>query len=208
VVYYTEGTSYYSFVLTSVGVVVATSGTSGTSATSGSSGSSGTSGNTGASGTDGTSGTSGNTGLSGTAGTSGTDGATGTSGTSGSPQNLQQTLAVGNESGTYSIGLDFYYQHQPVINTSVSGTFTQSVDASNSYFYTLTGNTSFRYTGATYSIYNFFIKAGTYSFSLDSASNWQTVGATALGFTGSFVMSCGYDGTDMWVSAIKNYQSY
>jgi hypothetical protein len=52
------------------------------------------------------------------------------------------------------------------------------------------------------------IKAGTYSFSLNSASNWQTVGATALGYTGSFVMSAIYDGSDMWVSTIRNYQSY
>lgn len=50
VVYYTEGTSYYSFVLTSVGVVGSTSGSSGTS---GNNGSSGTSGNSGTSGTSG-----------------------------------------------------------------------------------------------------------------------------------------------------------
>ena len=47
VVYYTEGTSYYSFVLTSVGVVGSTSGTSGSSGTSGANGSSGSSGTSG-----------------------------------------------------------------------------------------------------------------------------------------------------------------
>jgi hypothetical protein len=75
--YYTEGTSYYSFVVTSVGVIGGTSGTSGTG-TSGTSGT-GTSGTSGLSGTgSGTSGTS----AVGTSGTSGTSGE-GTSGTSG-----------------------------------------------------------------------------------------------------------------------------
>ncbi len=47
--YYTEGTSYYSFVTTSVGIVGGTSGTSGTSGSSGSSGMTGTSGTSGSS---------------------------------------------------------------------------------------------------------------------------------------------------------------
>jgi hypothetical protein len=49
--WYTEGTSYYSFVLTSTGAIAGTSGSSGTSGTSGSSGTSGTSGSSGTSGT-------------------------------------------------------------------------------------------------------------------------------------------------------------
>ena len=74
--YYTEGNSYYSFVVTSVGVIGGTSGTSGSMGTSGTSGT-GTAGTSGSSavGTSGTSGT-------GTSGTSGTSGA-GTAGTSG-----------------------------------------------------------------------------------------------------------------------------
>jgi hypothetical protein len=126
---------------------------------------------------------------------------------SGTNQNLQQTLALGNESGTYSIGLTFAYQTSPVINSSVSGTFTQSL-ISNTYIYTLTGNTTFNYSGGTYATYNFLVKAGTYSFTLGTPSNWLTPGATALGFTGSFVMSAIYDGTDMWIAATKNYLSY
>ena len=114
------------------------------------------------------------------------------------------TAAIFNISG---ISIPLYSQLNPVINTSVTGTFTQSL-TSNTYVYTLTGDTTFGFTNPTYSTYNFLVKAGTYSFTLDSGSNWQTVGATALGFTGSFVMSCLYDGTDMWVSATKNYQSY
>ena len=59
VVYYTEGTSYYSFVLTSVGVVGSTSGTSGTSGNNGADGANGSSGTSGAAGVSGSSGTSG-----------------------------------------------------------------------------------------------------------------------------------------------------
>ena len=66
IVWYTEGTSYYSFVITSVGVLAGTSGTSGTSGVNGSSGTSGTSGTSGSSGTTGSSGTSGTAGTSGT----------------------------------------------------------------------------------------------------------------------------------------------
>lgn len=122
-------------------------------------------------------------------------------------QTLEQTLSYGNTSGTHSIGLSLYLQTEPVINSSVSGALTQSL-TSNTYIYTLTGNTTFAFTNPTYSTYNFLIKAGAYSFSLSSGSNWQSVGATALGWTGSFVMSAIYDGTDMWVSAVKNYSSY
>ena len=95
-----------------------------------------------------------------------------------------------------------------MINSSVNGFFTQSLLSSNTYFYTLTGNATFSYSSATYSVYNFFVKGGTYSFNLNSASNWLSVGATAISATGSFIMSMAYDGTDMWVSSIKNFQAF
>jgi LDH2 family malate/lactate/ureidoglycolate dehydrogenase len=121
-------------------------------------------------------------------------------------QSLAQTLAIGNNAGTYSIGINSYTTNVSVSN--ITGTTAVSLSSTNTYAYTLTGNTTFGYVSATTSVYNFLIKAGTYSFSLDSAYAWQTVGATALGFTGSFVMSGIYDGTDMWISTIKNYLSY
>ena len=82
-----------------------TSGVAGTSGSSGSSGSSGTSGVSGSSGSSGTSGVAGTSGSSGSSGTSGVSGSSGSSGTSGvSPsQNLQQTLSLGNLTGTYSL---------------------------------------------------------------------------------------------------------
>ena len=70
--WYTEGVSYYAFVLTSVGAIAGTSGTSGVAGSSGSSGSSGQSGAAGSSGSSGQSGSSGTSGQSGTSGTSGT----------------------------------------------------------------------------------------------------------------------------------------
>ena len=105
------------------------------------------------------------------------------------------------------MGVNFYRQTNPIVNSSVSGTFTQSL-TSNTYIYTLSGNTTFNYTNATYSTYNFVVKAGTFSFTLNSAGAWQTVGATGLGFTGSFIMSAIYDGVDMWVSTVKNYSAF
>jgi hypothetical protein len=83
VVWYTEGTSYYSFVLTSVGQVAGSAGTSGSSGTSGTSGVSGTNGTSGTDGTSGVSGTSGTSGINGTDGTSGVSGTSGSSGSSG-----------------------------------------------------------------------------------------------------------------------------
>lgn len=146
------------------------------------------------------------TGATGAQGPAGVNGATGPTGST-PTQTLEQTLSYGNTSGTYSIGLSMYQQISPVINSAVTGTLTQSL-TSNTYIYTLTGDTTFAFSNPTYSTYNFLVKAGTYTFTLSSGSNWQTVGATALGFTGSFVMSCVYDGTDMWVSTVKNYSSY
>lgn len=160
----------------------------------------------GGAGAQGPTGVTGSQGPTGSAGTNGTNGVTGPTGPA-SSQSLSQTLAVGNTSGTYSAGFSYYIQTNPVINSGVTGTLTQSL-TSNTYIYTLTGNTTFNYTNPTYSTYNFLVKAGTFSFTLASAGAWQTVGATALGFTGSFIMSCIYDGTDMWVSTVKNYSGY
>ncbi len=80
VTFYTEGTSHYSFVITTVSRSSGTSGSSGESGTSGISGTSGVDGISGTSGIDGLSGTSGADGIS---GTSGIDGLSGTSGISG-----------------------------------------------------------------------------------------------------------------------------
>jgi len=63
--WYTEGTQYYSFVITTVASVSGTSGTSGVNGTSGVDGATGTSGTSGVNGLAGTSGTSGSSGVSG-----------------------------------------------------------------------------------------------------------------------------------------------
>lgn len=120
---------------------------------------------------------------------------------------LDEVVRSGDTTGTYSIGVNFYRQTNPIVNSAVSGTFSQNLK-SNTYIYTLSGNTTFNYTNATYSTYNFVVKAGTFSFTLNSAGAWQTVGATGLGLTGSFIMSMIYDGVDMWVSSVKNYSAF
>ena len=74
--WYTEGSSNYSYVTTTV---APTTGTSGTSGTSGQNGTSGVNGAQGPQGADGSSGTSGLTGAAGTSGTSGTSGGGGSS---------------------------------------------------------------------------------------------------------------------------------
>ena len=80
VIWYTEGTAYYSFVITTVGSLGASSGTSGANGSSGSSGANGQSGTSGINGTGvaGSSGSSGATGAAGVNGTSGTSSAGGT----------------------------------------------------------------------------------------------------------------------------------
>jgi len=83
VVFSTEN-GYYSYVITSVGVVAGTSGTSGTSGVNGTSGSNGTDGTSGSNGTNGTSGSNGTNGSSGTSGSNGTNGTSGSNGTNGS----------------------------------------------------------------------------------------------------------------------------
>jgi hypothetical protein len=107
----------------------------------------------------------------------------------------------------YNLQVDTVYNN--IVSTaSISGAYSQSLTASNTFVYTLTGNATFSYTNALPSVYNFIFKCGTYTLTLDSTANWQTVSATALGYTGSFIMSGIYDGTDMWISAVKNYASY
>jgi len=69
--WYTEGSSNYSYVTTTVAPTTGTSGTSGTNGTSGTSGVNGAQGPQGANGSSGTSGLTGATGTSGTSGTSG-----------------------------------------------------------------------------------------------------------------------------------------
>lgn len=83
ITWYTEGTQYYSFVVTTVSSVSGTSGTSGTSGINGAQGANGTSGTSGTSGINGTSGIDGANGSSGTSGINGTSGISGSSGTSG-----------------------------------------------------------------------------------------------------------------------------
>jgi hypothetical protein len=143
------------------------------------------------------------TGATGPQGIQGITGATGPQGPTGPSESLEDTLAVGNTSGTYSAGFSFYFQTDPVINAAVTGTFTQSL-TSNTYIYTLTGDTVFDYSNATYSVYNFVVNAGTHSFDLATASNFKTPDGNNLGLTGSFIMSSIYDGTDMIVVSQEN----
>jgi len=84
IIFYTEGSSYYSYVQTTFNAPSGSSGTAGTSSTSGTSGTNGTSSTSGSNGTSGTNGTSGSSSTSGTNGTSSTSGTNGTSASSGS----------------------------------------------------------------------------------------------------------------------------
>jgi hypothetical protein len=99
---------YYSYVITSVGVVAGTSGTSGTSGvsgssgTSGSNGSSGTSGGTGASGSSGTSGTSFESPYTGDIVVTGSITTTGNIATNGE---LSSNFSSGNEGGQINLAL-------------------------------------------------------------------------------------------------------
>ena len=102
VVYYTEGNSYYSFVVTSVGAIAGSSGSSGSSGqngTSGSSGASGINGTSGSNGLSGVDGTSGSSGVNGAGGTSGSSGANGTSGSSGA-NGTSGSSGINGEAGT------------------------------------------------------------------------------------------------------------
>ncbi len=94
--------------------------------------------------------------------------------------------------------------HFTQATASISGSYTQSL-LNQQYIYTLTGNTTFYYTNPNVSTYNFLINAGTFSFTLGTGSLFKTIGMTSIAGTGSFVMACAYDGSTMWVSAVKNY---
>jgi hypothetical protein len=175
---------------------------------SGAQGATGPTGPQGEPGAIGATGPQGDQGIQGPIGPTGPQGETGATGATGptSNQDLEQTLAIGNTSGTYSAGFTYYFQTDPVINSTVTGTFTQSL-TSNTYIYTLTGNTTFNYSNATYSVYNFIINAGTYSFNLATSSGFKTPDGANLGLTGSFVMSGIYNGTDMFIAVSENYIS-
>lgn len=90
-----------------------------------------------------------------------------------------------------------------VTTATISGSYTQALDKQQ-YVYNLSGNTEFGYSSPNVSTYNFLVNAGTYSFTL-TTGQFKTVGATALSYTASFVMSGVYDGTRMWVSTVQNY---
>ena len=200
IVYYTEGSSYYSFVITSVGVVVATSGTSGQTGSTGTSGTSGNTGSTGTSGTSGigsagTSGTSGNMGTSGTSGLNGTNGAAGAAGTSGtsggggggsSPAPFQTLTDAATISWTYSSGANAKVTLVGTNRTlSISG-------ATNGDYGTLIitqGPTSTGNTIATF----------------PSGSKFPN-GTYSIGITQSDIYSWVYDGTNYWWNYSKNFR--
>ena len=147
---YTEGSSHYSYVVTTVSLSSGTSGTSGSSGTDGSSGSSGTSGTSGSSGTDGSSGSSGTSGTSGSSGTDGSSGSSGTSGTSGSSGTDGSSGSSGTSgtSGSSGVSVDVY-DDTTLISSGVSEiTFSgESVSVvtgstEDSVIVTITGGTS------------------------------------------------------------------
>jgi hypothetical protein len=103
IIFYTEGSSYYSYVQTTFNAPSGSSGTAGTSSTSGTSGSNGTSSTSGSNGTSGTNGTSGSSSTSGTNGTSSTSGTNGTSASSGS-SGTSGSGGTSASSGTSALG--------------------------------------------------------------------------------------------------------
>lgn len=112
--WYSEGTQYYSFVLTSVGAIAGTSGSSGSSGTSGISGSSGTNGVSGSSGTSGVTGSSGTSGINGLSGdiyktTSTTSFTLGTSGTitigTGLAYTISQDIIISHDISNHQVSM-------------------------------------------------------------------------------------------------------
>jgi hypothetical protein len=106
VVWYTQGTSYYSFIVTSTGVIgnqgpqgiIGTQGFQGFQGTQGTQGTTGTNGVQGFQGTQGFQGAQGFQGIQGTNGTVGTQGTQGTQGNQG-PQGNQGTFGINGSSG-------------------------------------------------------------------------------------------------------------
>ena len=95
--------------------------------------------------------------------------------------------------------INFTRSQNPVYSANISGVVTQSLTFSNTYALTLTGNATFSISNAAMGSYNFLITAGTYTFTLGTGS-FKTQGATAVGLTGSFVLSGVYDGSRMWLA--------
>lgn len=87
-----------------------------------------------------------------------------------------------------------------VTTGTVSGAFTQSLTYSNTYVFNLSAGATFSYSNAAVSNYTFIVNAGTNVFNLSAASTFMTQGGTAVGLTGSFVLSGIYDGSKMWLS--------
>lgn len=151
------------------------------------------------------------TGSQGIQGIQGITGATGSVGSSGltysSTTSYITTWTGATALGTSSILIqnNDIAQYQGVIVTAtVSGGIQQSLTGSHQYVYNLSGNATFSYTNPKVATYNFLVNAGTNTFTLVSGF-FKTEGATALGYTGSFVMSGMYDGSRMWISTVKNY---
>lgn len=101
---------------------------------------------------------------------------------------------------------DFYEGTYSTVN-SITGNYNQDLSVSNSYIYNLSGNTTFTAATASPSVYNFVVNAGANTFSLGTASGitFATPDGSALGLTGSFVMSGLYDGSKMWITWVDGY---
>ena len=189
------------------------SGTSGLDGTSGSSGSSGSSGHNGTSGTDGFNGINGTSGTSGVSGTSGTSGSSGQSGTSGidGTSGLDGTsgssglTGTNGTSGSGSFGFATY---------SISGAYTQNLASASIISLSLSNDVVYDYTSATTSTpYFFMVDAGTHSFKLGTVSSYKVpstqtdIAYGATGINGLFKMSGIYDGINMNIDYIKDYQN-
>ena len=108
---------------------------------------------------------------------------------------------------TYSvenIKIDSLYLGE-VKTASISGAYAVDLSSGNNFVLTLTGATTLTYANPQKSTYNFLIKAGTYSITLGTASNWLLPDGDNISATGSLVISGIYDGTDMWVASQENY---
>ena len=92
-----------------------------------------------------------------------------------------------------------------IITATISGTHTVDLSTSNIFVFNLSANTTLEFTDAKQSAYNFLVKAGTYSITLGTASNWLLPDGDNISATGSLVISGIYDGTDMWVASQENY---
>lgn len=157
-------------------------------------------------------GETGSQGIQGIQGIQGETGATGPQGSSGLTYS-QNTGYVTSWSGTNTLGTssillsngDISVYQNTVTTATISGIYNQSL-VGHSYVYNLSANATFSFTNAKNATYNFLVNAGSFVFTLGTGS-FKTQGATALGYTGSFVMSGIYDGSRMWIATpITNFQ--